>query len=374
MHNGDQLDVTSGRAPQAADEIVADADFLSREHVGVGDSVSLMLRGQILPLHIVGAFDLPGLDLNGVPLAAMSAAYQSPDLQLDRLDVNIKPGADPAKVRDAIAAATGSAYTVAPPSTISFPDQRLAQLEIQHAYWALLSPDPKERATSGNGPPSAQEKDNYQKYASLADSVELRVENVSFLSPDDATLTYRIFYDGSPSPIINEPQTGSATRVDGRWQLGKNTVCSLAALVGIKCSGDEHVNVAAPNGYAPASTLDPGLVHAFNVLADPDATVEQRIAVITDGAASRGVIEAGVEQDRSYAGKVTLTISGWRIDPAGDVDVLYSLQTVRGPSTPWPSIATVHKADDGHWYFTNQYACGIAGLAGGVCAEHTSSP
>ena len=62
--------------------------------------------------------------------------------------------------------------------------------------------------------------------------MELRVENVAFLSEDAAALTYRIFYGGGPSPVIDKPQSGTATRVDGHWQLGTSTLCSLAALVG----------------------------------------------------------------------------------------------------------------------------------------------
>ena len=126
-----------------------------------------LVAGQDLEFQIVGTFDLPGVDLTGIPLAAMSAAHQSPELQLDRLDVKLAPGADAANVRDAIAAAVGNAYTVVPPSAISFPDQRLAQVEIQHAYWALLSPDPSERSTSGVGR-RAREKANYAKYSDLA--------------------------------------------------------------------------------------------------------------------------------------------------------------------------------------------------------------
>ena len=100
--------------------------------------------------------------------------------------------------------------------------------------------------------------------------MELRVENVTFLSPDAAALTYRIYYGGSPSPVINDPQTGTATRVKGHWQLGKNTLCSLAALVGIKCKGVDHVTITPPNGYQPLSTLDPEIVRAFTALTDPE--------------------------------------------------------------------------------------------------------
>jgi hypothetical protein len=362
-HEGDDLPIVAGRAPAAAGEIVVDADMLTREHAGIGDDVRLQVRGQNLTFTIVGTFELPGVDLTGIPLAAMSVAYQPEDLQFDRIDVKFKPGANESRVRDRIAAAVGSTYSVVPPSVISFPDQRLAQLEIQHAYWALLSPDAKERSASGDGPANAQEKANYQKYAQLTSHVELRVENVAFLSPDAAALTYRIFYDGRPSPIIQAVQSGAASRVNGHWQLGSSTLCSLAALVGIKCDNPGHATIAPPNGYQPVSTLDPEVTSAFDALADPKATLAQRVAAISNGTEQRSVIAAGLEQDQAYAGKTQFTIAGWRADAADIVSILYSLQTNGGPSTPWPTNATATRAADGHWYADSQYACGIEGLA-----------
>ena len=317
-------------------------------------------------LRVVGTFDLPGIDLAGIPLAAMSAGHQLPDLQLDRIDVNLAPGANTANVRDAIAGAVGDGYTVVQPSAISFPDQRLAQVEIQHAYWALLSPDASERSTSGVGPSDLKERTNYQKYSALALEVELRVENVNFLSPDAASLTYRIYYGGNPSPIIHDPQTGTATRVEGHWQLGKNTLCSLAALVGISCTGVDNVTITPPNGYQPPGTLDPEILRAFAALTDPGATVDQRVAAVPDGNALRSVIEAGVQRDQTV-GKSTFTIAGWRAVSATDTEILYSLQTASGPSTPWPSTANAQKLSDGHWYAAAQYACGISSLAGAGC-------
>src|SRR5204863_7557029 len=138
----------SGRLPQAPDEIVVDPDFVARNQATVGETVPFQInaQGQDLELRVVGTFDLPGVDLSGIPLAAMSAEHQAPQLLLARRDVKLAPGADAANVRDAIAIAVGDQYTVVQPSVISFPDQRLAQIEIQHAYWALLSPDPEERA------------------------------------------------------------------------------------------------------------------------------------------------------------------------------------------------------------------------------------
>jgi len=364
-HKDDDVSIVDGRAPAADHEIAVDADFLARNHKAVGDQVSLLVRAQLLEFTIVGTFTLPGVNLTGIPLAALSAAHQAPDLSLDRIDVNIAPDADQAAVRDAIANAVGNDYTVVPPSAISFADQRLAQVEIQHAYWALLSPDPTERSTSGVGASNAQEKSNYAKYSDLAKLVELRVENVTFLSSDAAALTFRIYYGGSPSPIITDPQAGTATRVDGHWQLGKNTLCSLAALVGIKCTGVDHVVVSPPNGYEPPSTLDPEIAHAFAVLTDPKANVTERVAVIANGDAVRNTIEAGINQDHSIT-KSELTISGWKQTGAARVEVLYSLQT-SGPSTPWPSTLSAQKMPDGHWYAAQQYACGIFALAGSGC-------
>ena len=267
-------------------------------------------------------------------------------------------------MRSAIASAVGDSYTVVEPSAISFPDQRLAQIEIQHAYWALLSPDQSERSTSGVGPPGSQESNNYRKYSSLALQVELRVENVTFLSPDAAALTYRIYYGGNPSPIIHDPQTGNATRVNGHWQLGKNTLCSLAALVGIACTGVDNVTISPPNGYQPPSALDPEILRAFKALTDPTATVDERVAAIPGGQAFRNAVAAGLQQDQRI-GKITLTIAGWRAVSANDVEVLYSLQTASGPSTPWPTTANAQKLPDGHWYAAPQYACGASALAGG---------
>jgi hypothetical protein len=371
-HKDEDVHIVDGRAPADDDEIAVDADFLARNHVEVGDKVELNIRGVPRKFTVVGTFDLPGVDLTGIPMAAMSAAHQATDLYLDRIDVNIKPGASPASVREAITGAVGAHWTVVPPSTISFADQRLAQVEIQHAYWALLSPDANERSTSGVGASNSKEKQNYEKYSELAKQVELRVENVTFLSSEAAALTFRIFYGDSPSPIIHDPQTGAATRVDGHWQLATSTLCSLAALVGIKCDGDAaNVPVTPPNGYETPRTLPQDARHAFSVLADPHSTTDERVAVLDGGVQVRDVVAAGVQSDQEVS-KSDLTIAGWRSTGPERLEVLYSLQTTGGPSTPWPSTAIAQKNADGHWYALSRYACGIQGLASGGC--YTAGP
>lgn len=376
-HQDDEVRLVTGRLPQAPDEIVVDADFVTRNHSAVDETVSFQvnrIQGQNLEFHVVGTFDLPGVDLSGIPLAAMSAEHQPPQLLLDRLDVKLGPGADAANVRDAIAIAVGDQFTVVQPSVISFPDQRLAQIEIQHAYWALLSPDPIERATAVEGPPTAEGNAEYEKHKAEAAQAELRVENVTFLSPDAALLTYRVYYGGGPSPIINAPQTGNATRVRGVWRIGSSTLCQLASYVNSPCAETGKVSVTPPNGWQPVSTLDPEVTRAFTALADPNATIDQRVAAIEAGSTLRSTIDPGVKGDSLYRDKAHFSILGWRERDATSVDVLYVLVTDDGPSTPWPMIAPAGKASDGHWYASQYYACGITGLVGGGCYASSGTP
>jgi hypothetical protein len=89
-----------------------------------------------------------------------------------------------------------------------------------------------------------------------------------------------------------------------------------------------------------------------------------------NGRRVRNVVEAGVAHDQAIE-KSDLTIAGWR--PAGNaqVQILYSLQTAGGPSTPWPSTALAARGPDGHWQAGTQYACGIQGVASGGCYTPT---
>jgi hypothetical protein len=77
-----------------------------------------------------------------------------------------------------------------------------------------------------------------------------------------------------------------------------------------------------------------------------------------------------VQHDQEVS-KSELTIAGWRSTGPSRLEILYSLQTTGGPSTPWPSTATAQKNGDGHWYALRQYACGIEALANGGCYSTT---
>jgi hypothetical protein len=364
-HQPDEVQLTAGRLPRAANEIAVDADFVTRYQLDEGDVAELRIRSAGRSMLIVGKFAVPGVDLQGIPVVAMAAQHQAPNLALDRVDVKLDPGADAANVRDAIAAAVGNAYIVLPPSTISFPDQRLAQLEIQHAYWSLLSPNAEERANASEGGPSPNGEAEYEKHRGEAMNAELRVENVTFLSPTTATLTYRVFYGGSPSPIISAPQPGAATRVDGVWKLSSGTLCQLAAFENIPCGSTGKVTLTPPAGWQDATGLPGSARAALTVLADPAATVDQRLDVLSSGESARATAERGLARDQSH-GASHLSILGWRPSPGG-VDALYVLVTDDGPSTPWPMIAHLVPGSNGDFVAGDQYACGIDGLTSGGC-------
>ena len=89
------------------------------------------------------------------------------------------------------------------------------------------------------------------------------------------------------------------------------------------------------------------------------------------GEQARDVVAAGVELDQAVT-KSTLTIAGWKSTGPDALQILYSLQTSGGPSTPWPTNAGAVRGPDGKWYVLQQYACGIEGLARGGC--YTAPP
>ncbi len=240
-HEPDELHLLRGRLPQANNEIVANADFLQRETATVGQTVTVRLQQTTRPFTIVGEFDLPQGSTAGIPLLAVAATQSLGVSTIDRVDVKVAAGADPEQVRARIAAALGGGYAAISPTSLGYGDQRLAQLGIQHAYWSLLSPDPNERhAASESTQDPAKADATYAQHASETAQAELRVENVAFVSPDAATLTYRIYYDGVPSPYIPAPQAGAAVRVDGVWKIASSTACALANLTATPCAGQEN--------------------------------------------------------------------------------------------------------------------------------------
>jgi hypothetical protein len=93
----------------------------------------------------------------------------------------------------------------------------------------------------------------------------------------------------------------------------------------------------------------------------------ERVAAVPDGESQRAAIEAGLQADQPWRGKVHFVIVGWRAE-AGTTEVLYAVATNdNGPSTPYPLIGQAVQ-DGGGWFAGAQYACGLQGLTNGACA------
>jgi len=386
VHEPDQIQLVEGSYPDEADELLVNADVVDRYRVGVGDELVVSSPGATLAMledeararadglavpaatgavrRVSGVFALPGGDVPGAPVIAVPTGLSHETAtDFDRIDIVLAEGADPVATMDAVRAALPAGVALYTATELGTAEQVRGELEIQRAYWALISPDVQERlsAAEPNGQSTEENIAAYEAYRETSAQVELRVQRVQFLSPDAATLVYRIYYGGAPSPIITEPQNGEAVRIDGRWVIAASTTCRLAALVALECAGREGTVPTPPEGWQPNDT-QPEITAAFTALADPDATVDARVAAVQDGELSRAVVEDGLERDRALSGTVRFLVVGIRVD--GDTaQVLYGLgTTTNGPQTPYPLIGTAVR-DGNRWKAAGRYACGINALA-----------
>ena len=246
---------STGRAPAAADEIVVDADVLVAQLTSSSATTVLARRARraASPFTIVGTSTSP---------ASTSRASRSPrcrrrtsrrELQLDRLDVKLAAGrrSGQGARRDRGRGRQRLHGRAAVGDQLPRPAARAARDPAR----VLGAPEPRPdgaRRRRASARRATRRRPTTRSTRDLATHVELRVENVSFLSPDAAALTYRIYYGGGPSPIITSRRPAPRRASNGHWQLGKNTLCSLAALVGIKCEASTNVTITPPNGYAAA--------------------------------------------------------------------------------------------------------------------------
>jgi hypothetical protein len=363
-HEADELEVQEGGLPTGAGDVVVNADLARRSGSHVGDVLVLRLRGTERRLHVVGVAELAGAGATDGPLAFVSSAQGLEVPSYDRIDVTFADDADPVEVQAALRDVVGPDVAVLEPTALGYADQRLAQLDIQRAYWDTLSPDDAVRDASHADavPDPAQAHAAFERFADQTRFAELRVERVSFLSPDEAALTYRIYYGGDPSPAFPEPQQGEAVRIDGRWKVAGSTQCSLAALVANPCAGGGSRTPRPPSGWKDVASLDPAVGTAFAALADPDATPDARLAALDH--ADPAAVADGLADDRQWHGKVRTALVGWRDD--GGVQVLYAVSTDDGPTTPYPLRAQLVEVD-GALRFPASLACGLRGLAAGGC-------
>lgn len=378
VHQPDEVEIVSGAYPDEAGELLVNADLLERAGLSVDQEVDVSLvPGAAERWRVSGVFALPGGDVPrspviAIPTTAMTDRGDQQDV-FDRIDIVLSDGTDAEATKAAIQQLLPQDTTVYSATELGTAEQVRAELEIQHAYWALLGTDPQERFDSRepDGTTIEQMTAAFEQYKEMADQAELRVQRVQFLTPDRATLVYRIYYGGNPSPIITEPQSGDAVRVDGTWRIAASTTCQLATLVAIQCEGQEGTTPVPPAGWDP-NTVEPEIMDAFNTLADPAATTDARVAVVESGEDNRDVIAAGVAADRGLAGTVRFLVVGVRV--SGDTaEVLYALSTTAdGPATPYPVIGRAVRVN-GTWKAAAQYACGISGFARQGCYQQLNA-
>lgn len=378
VHEPDEVEMVSGSYPDEPGELLVNADLSARAALALDEEIEVSLvPDRTEQRRVSGVFALPGGDVPRSPVIAIpttATADRGGQVGVfDRIDIVLTDGADADATRAEIQQVLPEGTTVYSATELGTAEQMRGELEIQRAYWALLSTDPQERfdAREPDGTTIEQMNAAFEQYKEMANQAELRVQRVQFLAADRATLVYRIYYGGSPSPIITEPQSGEAVLVEGSWRIAASTTCQLAALVAIQCQGQEGTTPVPPAGWDP-NTVEPGIVDAFNTLADPESTADARVAAVENGERNRDVITAGVAADRRPAGTVRFLVVGVRV--TGDTaEVLYALSTTAGgPATPYPVIGRAVR-ENGTWKAAEQYACGISGLARQGCDEQLNA-
>lgn len=368
------LELREGHPPTGPNEIAIEQTTLEDAGLHVGDTVRLpapnvAVTGPssgdgLTDATIVGAFTLAGGEagVHGVAVTALDAATLltlAPNATgtagFDRVDLIVAADADPNDVLQQVVAVLPQGTTVVPATQLGSREQLRAELEIQRAFFDLLSHDePTRNATIEGGDQAtpearAQGAATFDRYLSQVDGIEFRVQRVSFLDADHARLVFMTYYGGNPSPVLNEPFDAGAVRVDGTWKISADTVCTLSLLGGSPCVRQPgHVVPPPPKWDAPSAHAD---VVAAITAATPPGT--------------------------------TLVVSGARLSDPTHAQVFYSLTAPDRPDleTPYPLIAEL-ALEGGRWAPTSPpfscpqpgAACGVAGVvlsAGGAVTTST---
>jgi hypothetical protein len=365
---GDGFDLDSGRAPASGDEVALTALAASRMGVEVGDTVQSDTGSSFV---VVGTFSLPG-EGPDVVLAAVTLDQARVLARMDgdgftRLHVELDDGVDAAMVRDAVVATAPVGYRVVGVNQLGTTAQLRDELEIQQAYFDLMSADGAVRAGAVEGAVDDEtSRANFERFRDQAAQGTLRIQRFAFLDTDHVEVVYAIYYGPNRSPVVTEPQRGTAVRSGGRWKLARTTLCGLANLVQLACDPGNDVPAAAPAGWAEPDT-EPALVDAFRTMADARASLEERLAAVVGGEELRDVVRAGLDADQRYAGAISFHVSGVRRTEGG-AQVLYAVLAAGDPvlETPYPVIGDA-VFDHGRWRVGAEYACGLVGLVSQWC-------
>jgi len=336
-------------------------------------------------LRVTGVFTPTGGDVDDINLvvlrAADLAAVTARDT-FDRIDVAAAAGVPIDELVDRITAALPEGYMVVPPSVVGFDSQLRAELEIQRAYHWLLDADVAKRQHATDATPdpatAATNQQTWEQHLWETVNTELRVSRVAFVDNATALVTYRVYYGGQHSPVAQNVMTGVVVDVDGSWRISQRGICELASLASIACdpgNGPDPASLAAPPDGWNRADAEPGAADAFRVLANPAATVDQRVAVIENGDALRLVITAGAAADAARAGQVEFRIAGTRRLDATHAQVLYSVIASGEPhlETPYPLVGSAVLVD-GAWRVRARFACGLSALAAVPCPAVAATP
>ena len=146
--------------------------------------------------------------------------------------------------------------------------------------------------------------------------MELRVENVTFLSPDAAALTYRIYYGGSPSPIITDPQAGPRPRSTATGSSAPHAVLARGARSASSATARRpRRRSRRPTATSRRARSIPSRARVRRARRSRRRRSRERVAAIAGGDTGQAaIIAAGVHSRPALHGKTALTIAGWKAD------------------------------------------------------------
>jgi hypothetical protein len=338
-------------------------------------------------VRVVGVLAPAGGDVDDINLVVMraedlGAATNRPSF--DRIDIVATHDVGTDELLDRVAAVLPSSAMVVPPSVVGFDEQLRAELEIQRAYHWILSPNRdlgRGSTFGGDDDPAvaAQNQATYDANYWQTKDTELRVYRVAFVDSATALVTYRAYYGGQPSQVVNQPLTAVVERIDGHWRISAAGMCELAQASNIQCAGSPGGPTAVefttpPNGWNPVDSV-PGIAEEFRVIANPSSTVDQRVAIVDQGGKLRDAIETGARADAARGGTVTFNVSGARLLDATHAQVLYSVIADGDPhlETPYPLVGNAVLVD-GAWKVSSRFACGLTALATLKCPAAAALP
>ena len=216
------------------------------ERPGYSDGTKTAPAVSPQPVTIVGSFSVAGGDA-GVPGVALSAIRRGhaprsddrPAPGFDRVDLILDRGADPRRGLGGRRGCAAAGLQVVPASELGSREQLRAELEIQRAFYDMLSEDEATRNAAGefDQSPEARAAGNatFERY--LSQLRERRVPGAAGelprrrpRHPGVHDLLRGLTVTGA-DPAVRRPRG----TIDGRWKVANSTICTLALLGGGPC-------------------------------------------------------------------------------------------------------------------------------------------